>query len=116
MVTLHIHGVVWLTPVLPFKLTRKQAAKVISKIVKDTNKITWVDECSHGEWEERMSYLQAVRCLESGDLVRDPVFSEDTGCWECEMYRFAAGQDIHVTVVINPDDQELYVLNICDEQ
>jgi protein-arginine kinase activator protein McsA len=105
-----------LTPVVPFKLTRKEAAKVISKIAKDTTKITWVDKCSHGEWEERVSYLQAVRCLESGDFLRDPAFNEKTGCWECEMYRFAAGQDIHVTAVISADKQELYVINICDEQ
>jgi hypothetical protein len=105
-----------LSPVLPFKLTRKKAAKVISKIAKDTRKITWVDGCSKGEWEKRVSYRQAVRCLESGDLIGNPKFNEATGCWECEMYRFAAGQDIHVTVVINQDSQELYVLNICDEQ
>ena len=105
-----------MSPVLPFKLTRKQAAKVISKITKDSSKITWVDDCSQGEWEEKVSYLQAVRCLESGELVKDPFFNESTGCWECEMYRFAAGQDIHLTVVINQDNQELYVLKICDEQ
>jgi hypothetical protein len=104
-----------LSPIVPFTLTIETAAEIISKLAVDTNNIVWIDNCSQGQWEEKVSYLQAKRCLESGEVVKGPTFNKETNCWECEMYRFAAGQDIKVSVVISSDKNELYVMNICDE-
>lgn len=94
-------------------LSRENAAEIIKQLVADSCNVVIVDECSKGAWQQTVASRQIYRCLEAGVVLNDPKFSEETGCWECRMGRFAAGQDIVVTVMISRDRSELYVINVC---
>lgn len=97
------------------ELSREAAARLIRKLAEDSCKVTLIDKCSDGPWESRVATRQIYRCLEDGAVLSDPHFNTETGYWECRMGRFAAGQDIVITVALNRDRTELIVVNVCDE-
>ena len=99
----------------PLPLSPERATQIISKRAADSSKVTFRDDCSEGEWHERVTWLQALKCLEKGELIGGPDFNDETNCWECRMRRFAAGQDIVIDVVISNDQSELYVVNVCEK-
>lgn len=99
----------------PFPLTNEQARKVISQLAQNSSNITWVNNCTDGPWEKKVNYRQALLCLQEGEVKGEPVFNKKTKCWECRMYRFYAGQDILINVVLTHGKDELYVVNICEE-
>lgn len=96
-------------------LSREAAARILRKLAEDSCKVTLIDECSHSAWERAVATRQIYRCLEAGEVLSDPRFNSETGYWECRMGRFAAGQDIVITVALNRDRTELIVVNVCDE-
>jgi hypothetical protein len=67
-----------LAPVVPLILTTESAARIISRLAEDSGNIIWLDSCSQGKWEEKVSYLQALRCLEEGELVKGPTYNHET--------------------------------------
>ncbi len=95
-------------------LTKEDAARVIAQLARDSCKVTIIDNCSHGPWQGTVATRQIYRCLEAGEVISRPSFNPETGYWECRMQRFAAGQDIEITVALNRDRTELIVINICE--
>ncbi|MES9904485.1 MAG: hypothetical protein ABW168_17645 [Sedimenticola sp.] len=77
--------------------------------------VQFVNNCGDGEWEHAVSYRQAVRCLEDGDVLTQPRFNPDTNYWELKMSRFAAGQEITVDIAVNADKTEIIVIKVCDQ-
>lgn len=69
-----------------------------------------------GQWEQRISYLQALMCVQEGELVGTPTLDEYNG-WRCVLRRFSAGVMVIVTVALikQAEDWRIFVLEVNSE-
>jgi len=94
-------------------LSRAAAAERVRTLATDSSNIVWVDECSRGAWEQRVSYRQMIRCLEDGEVITDP--RQESGNWVFRMSRLSAGQEICIEVaLVLVDGPYLAIRKMCE--
>jgi len=98
--------------VKPFKMSRENMSTLIEKLAKNSENITFINDCTGGGWEELTNYRQMIECLKYGQILTDPKWDEESQTHQCRMGYFHAGQDIVLEIAIK-EGQHLYILNVC---
>jgi hypothetical protein len=96
----------------PFKMTKHKAQQLVARLAKNSSNITFINECTDGEWERSVNFRQMQVCLQEGDVLSNPWWDDESKTHRCRMGRFHAGQDIVLEVAIE-EEQHLYVVNVC---
>jgi hypothetical protein len=99
--------------VTKFRLSQDRASAQIREIAADSQRVVIPAE-GDSAWEQTVSHLQVMRCLENGRVKGTPKLDE-FGNWVCDVERFGAGVLVTVTVAIDmrPDRlNRLYVLGV----
>lgn len=95
-----------------FKMTRERFEKLVNKLAADSLNITFINNCTHGDWERAVNYRQMLVCLQKGAVLSDPRWDEESQTHIGNMGRFHAGQDIVLEIAVEKE-QHLYVINVC---
>ncbi len=86
-------------------VTKEQISRIIRQIVADSSKVFFTGESSRQEMDLVINRLQIFSCLKKGEVSTEPQKTAE-GYVECEMYLFSAGQDVHVAVAVQYDDEQ----------
>lgn len=90
-------------------VSKEQIARIIRQIVVDSSKVFFTDESTRQEMDFVINRVQVFSCLKRGEVITEPEKTMD-GYVECEMSFFTAGQDVHVDVAVQYDDQQNRIL------
>ena len=99
--------------VSPIGMQKDKAQSLVRQLAKDSANIIFINDCTDGEWERAINYRQMLVCLEKGKVISSPKWDVDSETWQFQMYRFAAGQEITLTIAVGKDENELYIINVC---
>lgn len=91
--------------------TKRGVVPCIRRLARDTSNIGLPDPLKGGPWKEVVTFLQAVRCLQDGDLIEGPD-RDDKGNWACTMQRISAGVVVNVSVALVDNGSYLVITNI----
>lgn len=94
-------------------MTKEFAIKLIREAARDSANVVIPAPQTAGQWEETVTHMQVIRCLQKGDIVGTPKLDK-FGNWECRMSRFSAGAHIFVAIAaINKENRwKLFVQKV----
>lgn len=87
--------------VLPFRLSRAQALKLIREAAEDTGRIILTHHAEQRMRQRRITMTQVIVCLRKGVITEGPAL-DIKGCWACRIERPVAGDDVKVALAIDP--------------
>ena len=99
--------------VTEFRLSQKRARELVRDLARDSSNVVVPLE-GGGKWEQTVSLLQVMKCLEEGELVGDPRL-DNYGNWICLFRRLGAGIVVEVTAAVERPINgmgKIYVLEI----
>lgn len=95
-----------------FKMTRERFETLVKRLATDSSNITFINNCTDGDWERAVNHRQMLVCLQKGSVLSDPRWDEESQTHIGNMGRFHAGQDIVLEIAVEKE-QHLYVINVC---
>lgn len=96
-------------PVTPLRMTARLALKIIREAARDSSNVFISPDQDAGAWRSVVTYRQVYRCLEDGDLIKEPELDVH-GNYVCILRRTAAGVEVVVTVVAMKKDDHWQLL------
>lgn len=87
--------------VLPFRLSRTQALRLIREAAEDTGRIILTRHAELRMRQRRITMTQVIACLRKGVITEGPAL-DIKGCWACRIERPVAGDDVKVALTIDP--------------
>lgn len=80
-------------------MTPDRAVSLVRRIAQDSSNVVLPMNDSSGQWERTVSDLQAIQCLQNGELVEGPDLDQLKN-WRCVFKRFSVGVMVRVTAHI----------------
>jgi len=83
--------------VIPFRITANRLQASVHRAAEDSARVIFVPELGNDSLGERLTYLQALKCLTKGKIVGHPTRNEK-GHWVFTMERYSANSNIVINV------------------
>ena len=95
--------------VIAFRLTDRDALRLLAKIATDSNRIVFTDHALAQMRKRRISPLQVINCLRKGAVTESPCL-DFKGFWKLTIERFVAGEAIGCGVSIDMSTPKAIVI------
>ena len=99
------------TNVLDFDLSRANAKRIITEIVKESGRVFFTDHAEQRMKQRKITRIQVLRCLQHGSFTEGP-YRDIKGNWKFNIDSFSAGENLTVTAALDRDNSGNYIVVI----